>query len=190
MTRVTPVRRGQGGPLVRTVLAVARRKLGRETDPPAVIARRPGLLAGYAALELAVERAAVLPPRLRALAVLKSAAVQRCEFCCDIGSWEARRAGVSTEELLALPRHRESPLFDARDRAALDLAVAMTRTPPEPDDALLARLRKHLSEPEIVELAFLVGVENLRSRVNIALGAEPAGFSDGQVCAVPETLPA
>jgi alkylhydroperoxidase family enzyme len=56
--------------------------------------------------------------------------------------------------------------------------VAATATPVALDDELIQRLHRHLSEPEIVELAAWVALENLRSRFNAGLGLRSQGFSD------------
>ena len=124
------------------------------------------------------------------LAVLKAAALLRCRFCADIGSAEARQAGITEEQLLALPRYRESDAFDELERLVLDYAVAMTCTPPEVGDELFAALREHFDERQMVELTNIIALENLRSRFNIAFDMDPAGFSEGRVCIVPESPPA
>jgi hypothetical protein len=36
----------------------------------------------------------------------------------------------------------------------------------------------------------VIALENFRGRFNLALGIGAAGFSEGMVCAVPETTPA
>ncbi len=41
---------------------------------------------------------------------------------------------------------------------------------------------------QLVELTNVIAVENMRGRFNLALGIGSAGFSEGMVCAVPETL--
>jgi AhpD family alkylhydroperoxidase len=115
--------------------------------------------------------------------VLKSAVMQGCEFCQDIGSHEARRAGISDEQLLDLHRYRESERFDATQKLVLDLAVGMTLTPVRVDEELFAALRERFDERELVELVQMVAVENLRSRFNAAFGIGAAGFSEGAVCA-------
>jgi 4-carboxymuconolactone decarboxylase len=61
----------------------------------------------------------------------------------------------------------------------------MSRTPAEVSDALVARLRKHFDDAQLVELTHLIALENLRGRFNLALGIGAAGFSEGMVCAVP-----
>jgi hypothetical protein len=65
----------------------------------------------------------------------------------------------------------------------LDLAVGMTMTPVQVSDELIAALRERFEDRQLVELAHMVALENLRSRFNAAFGIGAAGFSEGQVCA-------
>ena len=44
------------------------------------------------------------------------------------------------------------------------------------DDEFFGRLRRYFTEAETVELVAIVGFENMRSRMNIALGVEAQGF--------------
>jgi alkylhydroperoxidase family enzyme len=71
---------------------------------------------------------------------------------------------------------RESGLYDERERAALELAERMTISGQRVDDELFARVRKHFSEDETVELVAIAGYENMRSKMNVALGIEAQGF--------------
>jgi alkylhydroperoxidase family enzyme len=48
------------------------------------------------------------------------------------------------------------------------------------DDQAFARAREHFSEDEVVELVAIAGFENMRSKMNVALGVEAQGF-----CVVP-----
>ena len=59
---------------------------------------------------------------------------------------------------------------------ALELAERMTVTTERVDDDLVARVRTHFSEDEIVELVAIAGYENMRSKMNVALGIEAQGF--------------
>ncbi len=188
MSRIQGVE-AKGHPLARLTYRLARREVKRVTgkalltpDIP-VRAHRYGQLIGYALLERSVASRPRLPERLRALAVLKSAVMQGCEMCQDIGSFEARAKGVSEAQLHDLHRYRDSAEFDATERLVLDLAVAMTVTPVRVDDELMARLADVFDEPQLVELVHLIAVENLRSRFNGAFGLGAAGFSEGMACA-------
>lgn len=187
----------QSGPFLRLVGRIARRKTkqitGRETErmiePMNAYALLPRLLFAYGALEDATSKLHSVPERVKTLAELKAATLTNCEYCIDIGSQIARRAGLSDEELLALPRYRESELFNDLEKLALDYAVAMSRTPVDVPDELFGRLRDHFDETQIVELTHAIAIENMRGRFNLALGIGSAGFSEGMVCAVPERVP-
>ena len=149
----------------------------------------PVLFKGYAKLEQATARLNRLDKRLHALAELKAATLTHCEYCIDIGSAVARRAGLSDEQLLALPRYRDSQLFGDLDKLVLDYAVGMSRTPVEVSDELFSALRKHFDDDQLVELTGVIALENLRGRFNLALGIGSSGFSEGMVCAIPDRSP-
>jgi alkylhydroperoxidase family enzyme len=108
-----------------------------------------------------------------------------CEYCVDLGSQICRNSGFSDDELLALPRYRQSDLFSDREKTALDYAVAVMRTPVEVTDELFARVQVQGSDEQLVELTALLTLVNL-DRFNAAFGIGAAGFSDGMVCVVPD----
>jgi AhpD family alkylhydroperoxidase len=186
MTRIEGVDQRSAGPLVRLAYGLTRRQLGRMVDPVAVYAHQPRLLLTYGAFEKATEKLGSVDERLKALAELRAAAMVSCEFCCDIGSSIAREAGVTEEEILALPRYQDAPCFGELERLVLDYATAMSRTPAEVDDALFARLREHFDSAQLVELTNVIAIENMRARFNTAFDMTPAGFSEGMVCVVPD----
>ncbi len=65
----------------------------------------------------------------------------------------------------------------------LEYAETVTGCPGEVPDDLAARIRRHLSDQEFVELAAWVALENFRSRFNAGLGLRSQGFSDS--CEIP-----
>jgi alkylhydroperoxidase family enzyme len=186
MTRIKGKSKREAGPLVRLLYRLSRRELGRDVDPVAVYAHAPQLLIGYGAFEKATARQQRVEERLKVLAETKAAAVVSCEFCCDIASSIARDAGVTAQQLLALPSYRDSEEFSELERLVLDYATAMSRSPTTVDDTLFAALREHFDERQMVELTNVIALENMRARFNSAFDMTPAGFSEGLVCAVPE----
>jgi 4-carboxymuconolactone decarboxylase len=198
MSRIPDLSRAQEGPLLRLTRRFARRKVtqitGRETErmlaPFEAYARAPRLLLGIGMLEDATARLRRVPERLKVLAELKAATLTHCEYCIDIGSQIARRAGIGEGQLLALPHYRDSEQFDEREKLVLDYAVGMSSTPVAVSDELFARLQATFDEAQIVELTNVIALENLRGRFNLALGIGSAGFSEGMVCAVPDLVPA
>lgn len=77
-------------------------------------------------------------------------------------------------------------MFGATEKLALDLAVAMTKTPPVISDELFARLQKRFTTAQLVELATAIAKEDLTGRFNRVFRCEPAGLSEGAYCPLPE----
>jgi AhpD family alkylhydroperoxidase len=187
--RIPGVQDGEGGLMARGAFAYSRRTYGAVVEPTRVYALHPTIMNGYGALELATARADRVPHDLKALASTKAAALAGCEFCIDIGSSIATKAGVSEAKLRALPDYATSPEFSDVERLVLDLAVGMTRTPVDVSDDLFARLREHFDDAQLVELANEIAIENYRARFNWAFGIGAQGFTEGTYCARPEPLP-
>jgi alkylhydroperoxidase family enzyme len=82
-------------------------------------------------------------------------------------------------------QYQSSPLFTPAERVALEMADAMTATPPHVTDELFARLQAHYDEAQLVELAALVAQENFRSRFNTTIRIE----SQEQYCVLPAATP-
>lgn len=89
------------------------------------------------------------------------------------------KAGISAEKIAALDTYESSALFTDRERAALAFAEALTRGNGEVSDACFERLRTHFSEPEVVELVFVVGYQGFASTFARAFRLAPQGFADG-----------
>jgi AhpD family alkylhydroperoxidase len=195
MARIAGVPARSAGLRVRLVYFFTRRNFTRLTgrtpqrviEPLEIYAHVPGLLRGYGKLEQATARLRRLDWRLQVLAELKATTLTQCEFCIDLESQIARRSGLSDQQLLALPHYRDSDLFTDLEKLVMDYAASMTRTPAQVPDALFARLREHLDEGQLVELTHHIALENMRGRFNVAFGVGAAGFSEGMVCAVPDT---
>jgi AhpD family alkylhydroperoxidase len=162
----------------------ARRRYGVMLDPGAAIGHNMKLARSYALFELGVERWRALDRGLKDMAVMAAAASIGCAWCLDFGYWEATmNHRVPAEKIRAVPAWRGSDMFTEVERLVLEYAEAMTDTPPSVTDEMVARLSAHLSEAELVELTAIVAVENLRSRINSALGLTTQGFKDR--CEIP-----
>lgn len=186
MARLPPARPRGLDPVRRIVFAAARRMYGRTLEPTSVIAHHRPLLVGYGVIGLAGERfSRSVDARHKHLAMLRASQLIGCEWCLDFGSWLAQRSGLTEAELADLSRWQDSERFGEVDRLVLEYADAMTRTPVEVPDALFDRLRASFDERQIVELTMMIGLENLYSRTNWAMGIEGEGFSEGMYCVKP-----
>ncbi len=193
MPRISGVSAREGGLGTRVAYFFTRRALSKASgrmpdrmlEPVEMYGHVPALLRAYGRLEQATGNLKAMDQRYMALAAMKTATLVTCEYCIDLGSQISRQIGLTDEELLALPYYRQSPLFDDTDRIVLDYAVGITSTPAEVSDELFARLRDWFTEPQMVELTHFIAMENMRGRFGIGLDVGAAGFSEGQVCALP-----
>ena len=175
-----------GGLLARLARSYGRREYGKELAPTDAYLHTRGLLFGYGAFELATLRAGRVEERLKLLAELRAAQVVGCEWCMDFGSMLGRAEGVPDRQLTELALYRESEAFDEAERLVIEYATAMSRTPSEVGDDLVARLRGRFDDAQVVELTNAIAIENHRARFNHALGLEPQGFAEGAACVVPD----
>ena len=84
--------------------------------------------------------------------------------------------GSGEAKMKEVTRWRESALFSAAERVALEYAERITNTHEQVDDALFERVKAHFTEAQIVELTAAVAFENFRSKFNPALGVDAQGF--------------
>ena len=92
----------------------------------------------------------------------------------DSNAAGSSRSGASDEKIAQVGAWRDSELFDDAERAALALAELMSATPADVDDEAFAALRRHFSDPQIVELVAAIAMENYRARFNRAFAVESA----------------
>ena len=195
MARIEGVPQDQAGPMLKLLYRFMRRGMknlaGRDAahgsgiEPIEIWAVQPKMMRGMGKFQQAVRKADGVDERTKNLVELKGSQMIGCEFCVDLGSQICRNSGLSDDELLALPRYRQSDLFSEREKTALDYAVGVMRTPVEVSDELFARMKEHFSDKQIVELTALLTVVNL-NRLNAAFGVGSAGFSEGMVCVPPD----
>lgn len=88
---------------------------------------------------------------------------------------------MSDEQIAHLDRFQQSTAFSQREKLALELAERMTYTGRRVSSRFFARLKKEFSDPELVELAAVIALENFRSKFNPVFGVEANGF-----CPLPE----
>jgi alkylhydroperoxidase family enzyme len=158
---------------------------GSGIEPVEVWAHQPRMLSGMGKFQQAVRKGRTVDERIKYLVELKGAQMIGCEYCVDLSSQICRNSGFSDDELLALPRYRQSDLFTEREKLALDYTVGVMRTPVEVGDELFARMKEHFSDEQLVEITALLTVVNL-DRFNAAFGIGSAGFSEGMVCVPPD----
>jgi AhpD family alkylhydroperoxidase len=133
----------------------------------------PGGYRAMTALEEAVGGAG-LDPLLLELVRTRVSQLNGCAFCLDMHPHAARARGERPQRLDLLPAWREAPCYDARERAALALAEALTlvagRGLPE---GVWEEAARAFAPRELAALAFAIASINAWNRLSIASGAVP-----------------
>jgi AhpD family alkylhydroperoxidase len=184
--RIEPLPPKRAGLLIRTMYRVAKRRYGQVPEPFAVYAHHPGLFLAGAIHETALDRASSrLPANVRELAVYWTARAVGCSWCVDFGAMLQRLDGLDVERLKDVDNYATSPHFTEDERAAIAYADAMTKDPHTVTDEQVADLRARFGDAGVIELSYQIGIENMRARVNTALGITEQGFNSGDACRIP-----
>ena len=186
MSRIPAIAPEDASPLVRVAYRYARRRLGEVPEPLAVTAHQRKILMAYAMHEVAVERAAhVMPKALLQLAVYRTAWTIGCSWCVDFGTMLMRLDGLDVDQLKHIADFETSDAFTDEERDVIRYADAVAGTPMTVSDEQVAALVERYGHDGVVELSYLIALENHRARFNHALGISDQGFSSGDTCRVP-----
>ena len=185
-TRIEPLPPKRANPLIRAMYRYAKRRFGEVPEPFAVAAHHPRLLVANAVHETMMQSASrKLPANVRELAVFWTARTIGCSWCVDFGSMLQRLDGLDIERLQEIDNYATSPRFTDDEQAAIAYADAITTDPHSVSDEQVADLRRRFGDAGVIELTYQVGVENMRARMNSALGITEQGFNSGDACRVP-----
>jgi AhpD family alkylhydroperoxidase len=115
-----------------------------------------------------------LEASLLTLIELRASQINGCAFCLALHTREAQALGESSDRLAVLPAWREAPWYSTRERAALEWTEALTLVGTgHPPSDLLARMKEHFNESEIVHLTLAINTINSWNRFNVAFGTSP-----------------
>ena len=118
-----------------------------------------------------------LPKPLHDLVTIRASQINGCAFCLDMHIKQAVLRGEPEQRIHHIAVFRESPLFDARERAVLEWTEAVTKLGEHGiSDEVYQRVRAELSEKEVSDLTFLIATINAWNRLNIAFRNVPGAY--------------
>lgn len=185
-TRIEPLPPKRANLLVRVMYRFAKRRFGEVPEPFSVAAHHPRLLIANTVHEAMLQAASrKLPASVRDLAVFWTARSVGCSWCVDFGSMLARLDGLDVQLLKDIENYTASPYYTDDQRNAIAYADAMTTDPHTVTDEQVADLRRRFGDAGVIELTYQIGVENMRSRMYVALGITEQGFNSAEACRIP-----
>jgi AhpD family alkylhydroperoxidase len=141
----------------------------------------PGVVQAMLGLERQVRKSG-LDHTLIDLVRMRASQINGCAYCLDMHSKDARANGETEQRLYGLSAWRETPYYSARERAALELAEALTLVAENgvPDD-VWERVREQFSEDDLVHLTLAIVAINGWNRLNIAARTVPGNYVAGSL---------
>jgi alkylhydroperoxidase family enzyme len=153
----------------------ARRPAGKLWNLDRMLLHSPNFAKGWNAMFGAIRGQLSLPTKLREIPTMAIAVLNKAEYEWAVHEPELKNAGGTAEQLAALKdpvaASKNEKLFDEAERAALTLAIEMTREVQVPD-ATLKRVRAALPDQQVVELIGTIAAYNMVSRFLVATGVE------------------
>lgn len=103
------------------------------------------------------------------LVKVRASQINGCAYCVDMHIKESLSDGLDEQKLHLLATWRESPFFDASERAALEWTESVTLLADTgiPDDAYDA-LHDFFSEAQVAALTVAIGTINLLNRMAVS----------------------
>jgi AhpD family alkylhydroperoxidase len=115
-----------------------------------------------------------LEPGLLELVKLRASSINGCAYCLQYHSSSALKKGERVERLFQVDAWMESPVFSARERAALAWtdAVTLVAIGHVPEE-VYALARAQFSEKELVDLTWAIVAINGWNRMSISFRGQP-----------------
>jgi uncharacterized peroxidase-related enzyme len=170
---VNPLTKEQASPELQDTFEKLAARAGKVPNIFAVMAHRAAVLNTFLPLYKAVITEGTVGAKFKELAYLRASMVNGCEYCTRAHLASSKGAGVTAEQVAALPFYSRSPLFDEKEKATILYADRVTRGAAGIRSSELQELRKFYDEGQIVELTLAVCIANFTNRFNDALEIIP-----------------
>ncbi|MEZ2131128.1 MULTISPECIES: carboxymuconolactone decarboxylase family protein [unclassified Sinorhizobium] len=133
----------------------------------------PDAYKAVSALDQYVTKDSGLEHRLIHLIKLRASQINGCAYCVDMHVKEARKDGLSEQWINLICAWRESPVYDARERAVLAWVDALTNIAQTgAPDSDFEPLREFFSEEEIVKITVAIGAINVWNRLAVGFRSQ------------------
>lgn len=151
-------------------------------------AHAPDMALGLMSFAGAVKIHRTLPERLMELMRLRIAFFNQCRSCMAIRYTDAVEDGVDEDAVCSLEKPQEAENLSDAEKAAIRYGELLATNNLAIDDAVYADLKKHFTEPQIVELgmyaAFCVGFGRLAATYHM-VEELPEAFKTAQETLTP-----
>jgi len=140
------------------------------------MARRPNIVKTFMALNQAVLYEGTVDEELKMLVSLASSLASGCRYCQSHMANLSSIYKASDEKIAAIWEFESSDLFTDAERAAIALAMKAGNLPNDASQEDFDELKKHFTEPEIVEIVASVALFGYLNRWNDTMATQLEEF--------------
>jgi alkylhydroperoxidase family enzyme len=152
--------------------AIRSRRGGKLLNLDRMLLHSPNFAKGWNTMFAAIRGQLTLPGNLRELPIMAIAVLNKSDYEWAQHESEFLKAGGTREQLAALKELRaDAKLFDAKELAALQLTIEMTREV-QPKKETVDKVRALLPDQQVVELVGTIAGYNMVSRFLLATGVD------------------
>ena len=154
-------------------LAQTWKDMGSDTTFLRMLNHRADLVPAFFDFYIRLRNDGLLPAKLKELVRLRIARLNSCRYCLGSLSPQAEKQGVTDQHIAEL-EYRPAGLFSDQELAAFDLAEAIWNNAAEAgrDPDLRARMRRHFTDAQLLELMWAIGMYIAIGRMIVFFGLE------------------
>jgi len=106
---------------------------------------------------------------LRELIKIRASQINKCAFCLEMHTRDAREAGETEQRIYALSAWEESPLFSKEEKAVLAMVEEVTRISEQGvRDITFQNLQQYFSEKQIAQIIITINQINFWNRIAVS----------------------
>ena len=119
-----------------------------------------------------------LDKKLLSLIKVRASQINKCAFCIDMHTQEARKAGETEQRLYSLNAWQETPFFTPQERAALAFTEVVTLISENAvEDELYEQLNLYFPPHEIAQILIAITTINAWNRISISTKLIPGSYT-------------
>ena len=115
------------------------------------------------------------------LVKMRASQINRCGYCLDMHSKDARLDGETEQRLYGLSAWREAPFYSEKERAALAWTESLTLiSENDAPNSLYEYVREHFEEKELLALTMAIVAINGWNRLAIGFRTVPGSYKPAE----------
>jgi len=104
---------------------------------------------------------------------IRASQINRCAFCIDMHTKEARKAGETEQRIYALNAWRDTPFFSEQERAILAMTEEVTLISNQVSDETYRQAASILGETYLAQVILAIITINVWNRIGISTALMP-----------------